>query len=356
MYKHILVPVDDSILSVHTVSHAVEFARGTGARLSFFHAVADYAGSSDGVLMHAIDPAVFRAHMVGRARAVLYKAALAADIGQVPADIHHQVSNRPYEAILQAAQARGCDLIFMASHGRQGLERLMIGSQTLKVLTHATVPVLVDTSESHTARPAMTRALGIIQDEHRTLGVLLRQLQALLREISAGRLAPDFALLRIFLSYLREFPLRLHHPKEDAYLFRLVRQRSAEAQPLLAALDRQHNEEPHRVARLAAALDAWETDPAGGFARFAHESDDYVDFVWNHLEREERECLPLALATLEDADWEEIAGAFGENGDPRFDPARDEPFRQGIWRLLSGLPGTERENSKDLPAAWMAKL
>lgn len=351
MYKHILVPVDDSILSVHTVSHAVEFARSVGARLTFFHAVADYAGSGDGALMHVIDPAVFRAHMVGRARAVLQKAELAARIGQVPSAARHLVSDRPYEAILQAVKTQGCDLVFMASHGRQGLSRLMIGSQTLKVLADASVPVLVDTSESRAARPAMTRALGIIQDEHRTLGVVLHQLQALLQEMSRGGAVPDFPLLRTFLTYLQEFPLRLHHPKEDGYLFRLLKQRSAEVEPLLAKLERQHQEESDRVSRLVAALDAWEAGSATGVARFANESRDYLEFVWNHLALEEREVLPLAMATLEERDWEEVADAFGENGDPRFDPTRDEHFREGIWRLLSGLPETGNESAHSLSAA-----
>ena len=52
-------------------------------------------------------------------------------------------SDRPYEAILRAARDRDCDLIFMASHGRRGIEAMIIGSETQKVLTHSKVPVLV---------------------------------------------------------------------------------------------------------------------------------------------------------------------------------------------------------------------
>lgn len=350
MYKHILVPVDDSILSVHTVSHAVELARNIGARLTFFHAVEDYAGSSDGALMHVIDPAVFRANMVGRARAVLLKAELAAGIGQVESVIRYLVSDRPYEAILQAVKTEGCDLVFMASHGQRGLSRLMIGSQTLKVLAEASVPVLVDTSESRVAQPAMTRALGVIQDEHRTLGVVLQQLQMLLQDIVRGT-APDFSLLRTFLSYLHEFPLRLHHPKEERYLFPLLKQRSVDAEPTLARLERQHQEEAERVSRLVAALDAWEVDPQAGIARFDDESRDYLNFVWNHLALEERELLPLARATLLERDWEEIATAFAENGDPRFDTTRDEHFRAGMWRLLSGSPASANDRASNECAA-----
>jgi len=341
MYRHILVPVDDSIFSAHTVSRAVEFARTVGARITFFHAVADYASSGEGALTHVIEPAVFRAHMVGRAKAVLHKALLAADIGKIPSEASHAVSNRPYEAILQEVRARGCDLVFMASHGQQGLSRLMVGSQTLKVLSQASVPVLVDTSESRVSRPAMTRTLGIILDGHRTCGVLLRQLQALLREISAGRVVPDFSLMQILVTCLDEFSRRRHQPKEEAYLFALLRQRSPEAEVLLSELELQYQEEPRRLARLAAALDAWEADPMNGFKAFICESDDYIDFVWKYIVFEEREVFPLAMAKLTEIDWAKIAKAFGENGNQKFGIAQDKLFREGVWRLLSDMPITE---------------
>jgi nucleotide-binding universal stress UspA family protein len=56
------------------------------------------------------------------------------------------VSEEPYEAIIEAANRNGCDLIFMASHGRRGIAGLLLGSETLKVLTHSTIPVLVHRS------------------------------------------------------------------------------------------------------------------------------------------------------------------------------------------------------------------
>lgn len=54
-----------------------------------------------------------------------------------------RTGNRPYELIIEVAQRQGCDLIFMASHGRRGVEALLLGSETQKVLTHSTIPVLV---------------------------------------------------------------------------------------------------------------------------------------------------------------------------------------------------------------------
>ena len=63
--------------------------------------------------------------------------------GCVPYETVHVEHARPYEAILETAASRGCDLIVMASHGRSGLSALLLGSETMKVLTHSTIPVLV---------------------------------------------------------------------------------------------------------------------------------------------------------------------------------------------------------------------
>ena len=61
----------------------------------------------------------------------------------VPCDTEVALSDHPYEAIIHAAASKGCDLIMMASHGRRGLQGLLIGSETQKVLTHCKIPVLV---------------------------------------------------------------------------------------------------------------------------------------------------------------------------------------------------------------------
>jgi nucleotide-binding universal stress UspA family protein len=67
----------------------------------------------------------------------------AAEEAGVRCDTDYVTSNHPYEMIIQAAEKKGCDLIMMASHGRRGVQGLLIGSETQKVLTHTRVPVLV---------------------------------------------------------------------------------------------------------------------------------------------------------------------------------------------------------------------
>jgi len=61
----------------------------------------------------------------------------------VPCEVFHTVSDSPYEAIVDAAKKKKCDLIVMASHGRRGLSALVLGSETHKVLIHSKIPVLV---------------------------------------------------------------------------------------------------------------------------------------------------------------------------------------------------------------------
>src|SRR5215471_10895225 len=122
MYRHVMVPLDDSPLAVDTVRQAVEFARTLGAKVTFFHAQADYGASSIGALERVMAPAAFNEHMAGEARAILAKAEVVARVAGVPHDSAVMTSDRPHEAILAAAEARGCDLIFISSHGRRGLK------------------------------------------------------------------------------------------------------------------------------------------------------------------------------------------------------------------------------------------
>ena len=172
MYRHLLVPVDGSDLSIETVGRAVEFARSIGARVTFFHAQPDHASSlfGDAEVVRLTSPADFAYAFEGRARELLAKAESAARAMGVPCESRSAVSDTPYLAIIAAARAAGCDLIFMASHGRRSPLGMMLGSQTLKVLVHAGIPVLV----SATANPAApARAIGIIHDEHRSLAAVL---------------------------------------------------------------------------------------------------------------------------------------------------------------------------------------
>ncbi|MCP9900729.1 universal stress protein [Cyanobium sp. Cruz CV13-4-11] len=149
MFRHLLVPTDGSDLSDGTIRRAVSFAREAGASITFLHVLANLAMPPQGSLYGdpvLLDPTVvakFSQAERSYAAALLERARALAEKAGVPCDT--AVGDHPvvYEAIIEAATSHGCDLIFMASHGRRGLAGLLLGSETQQVLTHTDLPVLV---------------------------------------------------------------------------------------------------------------------------------------------------------------------------------------------------------------------
>jgi nucleotide-binding universal stress UspA family protein len=143
MYKHILIPTDGSPLSEQAIRQGVALAKSLRARVT---------GVTVSPTFHtfAVEPAVLTstpAHYAkdceARAGQSLGVIKDAAAMSGVSCNVIHVVKDHPYEAIIETAHAEGCDLIFMASHGRKGLSAVVLGSETTKVLTHSKIPVLV---------------------------------------------------------------------------------------------------------------------------------------------------------------------------------------------------------------------
>ena len=168
----------------------------------------------------ATSPHEFVYAFEGRARELLAKAEAAARALGVTSSATSVVSDTPYEAILAAARAAGCDLIFMASHGRRSNLGMMLGSQTLKVVMSSEIPVLI-AAIRNPAVPA--RALGIIRDEHRSLAPYCTPGCTCSTVARKESRAPDAALMHAIAALHPRLPGELHHPKEDDYLFRLLR-------------------------------------------------------------------------------------------------------------------------------------
>lgn len=145
MFKHFLVPTDGSALSESTAARAVSFAKEAGARITFFYAQPDFPMPiyGEGALIDPTTPEQFAKSAAAEADNILQRAKALAVASGVEADTTSVVSEIPYEAIIDAADRHGCDLIFMASHGRRGIAGLLLGSETQKVLTHSKTPVLV---------------------------------------------------------------------------------------------------------------------------------------------------------------------------------------------------------------------
>ena len=145
MFKHLFVPTDGSQLSQETVKRAVAFAKEAEAKITFFYAKPEYpvAFYGEGALIDPTTPEKFAKMAQQQADEILGACAFQADAASVCCSSTSKTSDIPYEAIITAAEAAGCDLIFMASHGRRGFGGLLLGSETQKVLTHSRIPVLV---------------------------------------------------------------------------------------------------------------------------------------------------------------------------------------------------------------------
>ncbi len=184
----------------------------------------------------------------------------------------------------------------------------------------------------------LNAALTIIHDEHRSLVAVVHGLKYLLREAREKSHPPDFKLLWAMLYYIDAFPQKLHHPKENAYLFARLRSRTHDADAVLDQLERQHVEGSRQVRELESALGYFEAGKPNGFDVFGAAVDKFAEDVWQHMNVEEKVVIPLAKKCLTAADWVEIAEAFGENGDPRFGAESDHEFRNLFSRIVNLAP------------------
>ncbi|MDR2188616.1 MAG: universal stress protein [Azonexus sp.] len=336
MYKHLLVPLDGSPLSAEIISQAVAFAAVLGARITFFTAQADFAASHFGALLRSVAPEAYADNVAGDARGLLRKAELAARTAGVDCATKAVTSDRPYAAIIKAAEEAGCDLIFMGSRGVKGVRGLMVGSQTQKVLANTPLPVLVATVQSNQREREKHAAIAIIQDEHRSLAAVVRGLQHLMDEAEDGKTPLDTALLRAIVRYIDAFPERVHHPKEEAYLFARLKARTSAFDEALNTLRAEHAESGPQVRALAAAVERYgEAANTETLAAVAAAARVFAEALWAHMNLEENVILPAAREHLRQEDWAVIHAAFAENGDPRFDADLDEGFRNLYSRIMN---------------------
>ena len=147
MYKHVLVPTDGSDLSAKAITHGVSLASALGARLTVVTVTAPLHVLAESPLLGSNAPEEFAAYAANRiseeARRSLAAARMAAKLGKVACDTLQVEHEEPHMGIIDTAKSHACDLIVMASHGRRGVSAILLGSETLKVLTHSTIPVLV---------------------------------------------------------------------------------------------------------------------------------------------------------------------------------------------------------------------
>jgi nucleotide-binding universal stress UspA family protein len=151
MYKHILIPTDGSDLSEQAMNYGVALAKAVNAKITGITVSTPYH-------VFAVEPRMvtdtlesYTTRMSTVAAKLLGQVKDAAASAGVICDVVHAQHEHPYRAIIDIAMNRGCDLIVMASHGRRGISAIVLGSETVKVLTHSTIPVLVYRGPSYFA-------------------------------------------------------------------------------------------------------------------------------------------------------------------------------------------------------------
>jgi nucleotide-binding universal stress UspA family protein len=143
MYKHILIPTDGSKLAETAVQHGIALAKAIGAKITALTVSEPFHIIAVNPEMLEDTPASYKKRTGEHAARILGAVASAAQAAGVACETVHVKEEHPYKAIIDTAKSQQCDLIVMASHGRRGMSAIVLGSETVKVLTHSSTPVLV---------------------------------------------------------------------------------------------------------------------------------------------------------------------------------------------------------------------
>jgi hemerythrin-like domain-containing protein len=184
----------------------------------------------------------------------------------------------------------------------------------------------------------MRKAISIIRDEHRSIAAVLHGMEFLVNEIKARKADIDARVFRAMLYYLDTFAERLHHPKEDQYLFEPMRRRGTQANALIEELEREHASGERSLQHLEQHLVRYEEGGEREFPEFYAAVVQFVAGYREHIRKEEEEMFPLAERMLTDADWEAAAAPFGENRDPLVGGPAAKDFDRLFERIVSLAP------------------
>jgi nucleotide-binding universal stress UspA family protein len=143
MYKNILIPTDGSELAEKAVKSGIAFAKEINAKITVLTVAAPFHVFTFNTHVVEDTPAEYRKRISEHTTKTLEQAAGAAKAAGVACGTVQMEHEHPYQAIIDTARTKGCDLIMMASHGRRGIAAVVLGSETVKVLTHSKIPVLV---------------------------------------------------------------------------------------------------------------------------------------------------------------------------------------------------------------------
>jgi len=187
-------------------------------------------------------------------------------------------------------------------------------------------------------KDAMQKAIRTIRDEHRSISAVLHAMKHLAEDAYRdSTIKPDFQVFRAMIRYIDEYPERLHHPKEDAYLFERLYHRDPMSHHLIEKLRGEHAAGVGLVRELERAMVFLEEGWPRGAYEFRDAVNAYAEFHWNHMRKEENELIPSAQKHLGADDWNAIAEAFAGNEDPIAD-LREKDFAQLFSRIVTLAP------------------
>jgi hemerythrin-like domain-containing protein len=184
----------------------------------------------------------------------------------------------------------------------------------------------------------MSKTLNIIRDEHRSIAAILHGMEFLVQKIRARKKKVDPRVFHAMLYYLDTFSERIHHPKEDRFLFKAMRERSAEADTHIADLEEEHARGEDALRRLAQCLIRYEEGGEREFPAFEREVENFVRNYRDHMRKEEDVVFPLAERLLSAQDWQAIDHAFEENRDPLAGERDTRDFEKLFARIVNLAP------------------
>ncbi len=184
----------------------------------------------------------------------------------------------------------------------------------------------------------MAKTLDIIRDEHRSIAAILHGMEYLVDRIRARGAKIDPRVFRAMIYYLDTFSERMHHPKEDRFLFSALRNRGGEAATAVADLEREHAAGGNALRRLEQCLVRYEEGGDREFQAFADAVGKFVREYRNHMHKEESIVFPMAERLLNAQDWRAIDRAFEENRDPLAADRDTRDFEKLFDRIVNLAP------------------
>ena len=143
MFKCILIPTDGTEFCQRAIAMGIDLAKLTGARIVGVTVMQPLHSATPEALIPAQIASMIKGETAKLAAEKLAAVEAAAKTAGIAVETVRENGDHPWEAILRAAKKHGADVIVMASHGRRGVAAMVLGSETQKVLTHSTIPVLV---------------------------------------------------------------------------------------------------------------------------------------------------------------------------------------------------------------------